>query len=318
MAEIFEKEKNEGLELLGILFRNVRLIIIFVFCSATLSLVIAFFTPRKYQSTAVVFPTENNSIDDVIRNPQFGYDVEADRLIQVMQSSNVRDSIIKRYDLATYYKIRKVKPDWYDKLKKYYEKDIVFTRTPFMSVVIRVRSKDPVMSASIANSIISLISPTREKLLKHNLIIALEALTREYYSLKSDLDSLNTLVNSLTRNKENLNQFIQTERYISLVYNKNELQDNESATALQQLINQYNVKIGWFYDVQNKMKNTRLMIERPLPSVYVVENAIPSYKKVYPRYRVTLVISTVVSFLFISLFLILLHKIRSILTYLRQ
>jgi uncharacterized protein involved in exopolysaccharide biosynthesis len=310
--EIFEKEKNEGLVFLRILIKNIRLILIFVTVSTAITMIVTYLTPKKYESNAVIFPTESNSIDDVIRNPQFGYDIEADRLIQLLQSRSIMDSIIKRFNLTNYYEIDKDKPDWYEQLKKKYGKDIYFTRTPSMSIGIHAKTTKPEMSASIVNSIISLISSVREKLYKQNLKIAVVSLSREYYSLKNDLDSLNLLVQNLTRDKKNLKQFIQAERYISLVFDKTELENNESAMALQQLINQYNVKITWFYDVQNKLKNTRLMIERPLPSVYVVETAIPSYKKVFPSYFTNLMISLAASFLFISFLLFLLHQVTTL------
>lgn len=310
--DLLEKEKKEGMDFIKVIIKNYRLILIFVCVGCVISVVVTIFIPKEYISTAVVFPTETNAIEDVIRNPQFGYDIEADRLIQVLQSRSIRDSIIKIFDLVNYYHIDKTAPDWYDRLQKKYEQDITSTKTVFMSVVISVRNRNPEMSANIANRIITLVNIIREKLLKQNLFLALHALQTEFYSVKNDLDSLNNVVNDLTRSKSGIKQFIQNERYISLIYDKTQLSDAETAKGLQLVINQYNLKLGWYYDIQSKLKNATLMSQRPLPSIYIIESAIPSYKKSYPRYSINLLLAFVGSFVFISFTLYFYHKIQYI------
>ena len=310
--DLLEKEKKESLEFFKVIVNNYILILSVIGVSCVASVVVTFFIPKEYISTAVIFPTESNAIEDVIRNPQFGYDVEADRLIQVLQSRSIRDSIIKRFNLEDYYDIDKSKPDWYDRLQKKYEQDITCTKTVFMSIVISVRTKNPVMSADIANRIILLVNIIREKLLKQNLFLALNALQSEYYSIKNELDSLGNVINGLTQKTSSIRQFIQNDRYISLIYDKTQLHDAETAKSVQLLISQYNLKLGWFYDIQSKLKNATLMTQRPLPSVYVIETAIPSYKKSYPRYSINLLLAFAGSFIFISFTLYFYHKIRFI------
>lgn len=310
--DLLEKEKKESLDFIRVIIKNFRLILAVVVVTCVISAIITFFIPKEYISTAVVFPTETNAIEDVIRNPQFGYDVEADRLIQVLQSRSIRDSIIKRFDLETYYHIDRTNPDWYYRLQRKYEQDITCTKTIFMSVVISVRNKDPEMAANIANRIISLVNIIREKLLKQNLFLALHSLQSEYFSIKNELDSLNNVVNDLTRNKNGMKQFIQNDRYISLIYDKSQLNDAETSKALQLVINLYNLKLGWFYDIQSKLKNATLMTQRPLPSIYIIESAIPSYKKSYPRYSINLLLAFVGSFIFISFSLYFYYKIQYI------
>jgi tyrosine-protein kinase Etk/Wzc len=310
--DLLEKEKNESLDYLRIIIKNWIFILIFVCVTCVTAFIVTLFIPKEYTTTAVVFPTETNAIEDVIRNPQFGYDVEADRLIQVLQSRSIRDSIIKYYNLETYYDIDKDKPDWYSRLQKKYEEDITCTKTVFMSVVISVRNRDPEKAADIANRIISLVNATREKLLKQNLFLALHALKKEYNIIKNDLDSLTNVVNDMTRTKSGMKQFIQNERYISLIFDKTQFNDAETAKALQLVINMYNLKLGWFYDIQSKLKNAELMSQRPLPSIYVIESAIPSFKKSYPKFSINLLVAFVGSFIFISFTLYFYHKIRYI------
>ena len=310
--DLFDKEKAESQDFLQVIYNHFRLILIIVVVACIAAFVVTLFIPKEYTSSAVVFATESNSLDDVLRNPQFGYDVEADRLIQLLQTRSIRDSIIKKYDLVNYYKIDKSDPDWYYWLNKKYEKNIGYTKTVFMSVIISARTKNPEMSANIVNDIITLVNHTREHLLKQNLYVALNALKREYSSVKGELDSLGMIVNQMTKNRSDVKQYLQADRYISIIFDKNQMSDDEAGKALQIVVNQYNVKLSWFFDIQNRLKSANMMDQRPLPTIYVIESAIPSYKKSYPSMSVNLVLAFIGSFLFSSLGLFLIQKIRSV------
>jgi uncharacterized protein involved in exopolysaccharide biosynthesis len=303
-------DKTEWTEYILVVMKHYRLILLFVAISCIAAAIITWITPKEYSSSAVIFPTDSNALDDVLRNPQFGYDIEADRLMQLLQSRQIRDSIIRKFDLLSYFKIDKSDPTWDYILKKKFEKYIQFEKTIYMSIDISARTHDPELSAQIVNEIIVQIGKVRERLLKQNVLMALEALQREYNSQKTDLDSLGLIVSDMTSKRKNINQYLQTERYISLIFDKNQMANDESGKALQLVVNQYNTKLTWFYDVQNKLKNSSLMSMRPLPAVYVVEAAVPSYKKVFPKYSVNLLIAFAGSFLFISFLFFSIEKIK--------
>lgn len=308
----YEKpEPKEWDEFLSVILKNYRLIILFVFTACLATAVLTFFIPKEYTSTSIIFPTESNSLDDVIRNPQFGYDVEADRLVQLLESRMIRDSIVKKFDLVKYYDLDKSDEDWDYKLLKRYQRDVNFKKTEFMSVLISVRSRYPEMSAKMANEIISLIGKIREKLLKSNVYLAISALQKESVSLKSELDSLGGVVEGMTRNRKDIRQYVQTERNVSLIFDKNQMANDEGGKALQLVVNQYNVRLSWYYDVQNRLKNAVLMSNRPLPSVYIIESAVPSFKKSFPKYSINLLIAFTGSLVFITFFLFFLQKIRT-------
>jgi capsular polysaccharide biosynthesis protein len=302
----------ENLAFLRLLYQKRMLVILFVLATTLVAFTVTLFIPKEYTSSATVFATESNSIDDAIRNPQFGYDVEADRLIQVLNSRDIRDSIVKQFSLVAYYRIDTTEADWYYQLTKKYEKDFTVTKTVYMSVIISARTRDPQMSADIANAIIRYADRAREKLLKKNIYTAIRSLESEYLTLKHDLDSLNGMVENLTAQQGGVTQFMHSEKYLSLIMDKARMSGYESSRSLQLLINHYNMRLSWFYDTEVKLKNARLMANRPLPAIYVVEKAIPSYKKSYPRFSVNLLIGFGGSLVFILLYLYLGEILRSL------
>lgn len=307
-----ELNRIEGLAFFRVIYRNRKLIAGFVVFAAVATLVISLFIPKEYTSSATVFATETNSLDDVIRNPQFGYDVEADRLIQMLNSRGIRDSIIRKFSLIEYYEADTTVPDWYYRLCEKYSKDITCTKTVYMSVVISARTRSPRMSADIVNTIIEEVNRARERLLKQNVHKAIESLEREYLVLKKDLDSLNRLITGVAQERGEVTQFMHSEKYLSLIMDKSKLDHYETSRAMQLLVNHYNMRLSLFYDAEVKLKNARLAVLRPLPSVYVVEKAYPSFRKTYPRVTVNVMIAFGGSLFFIVILLFLADRVRVI------
>ena len=75
-------------------------------------------------------------------------------MFQILQSQDITDSVINKFDLAKHYKISK---DYkYYKTTIYYEysQNIKIEKTPYDAVRIEVLDKDPVMASNIVKAII--------------------------------------------------------------------------------------------------------------------------------------------------------------------
>ncbi|MFO7723431.1 MAG: Wzz/FepE/Etk N-terminal domain-containing protein, partial [Bacteroidales bacterium] len=73
-----------------------------------------FITPM-FKSVVILFPTSTNSVskalmDEIPGSKQdimaFGEEAEAEQMLQILNSSEIRDRIIQKYDLRKHYKIR--------------------------------------------------------------------------------------------------------------------------------------------------------------------------------------------------------------------
>jgi hypothetical protein len=56
----------------------------------------------------------------------FGYDVEADRILQLLQSQEIQDSINAKFDLVSYYELDTLDERWRDELRKEFFANINF------------------------------------------------------------------------------------------------------------------------------------------------------------------------------------------------
>ena len=183
-------EKNEGLEILRFLYRERKTMLLVVFAAGLVSVIYTAFITPKYRATATVFPPGFNSADRMMENPQFGYNIEADRMIQIGESVNLKDSLITAFDLAEYYGVDSTDPDWKSTLLRQYEKDISLERTKYMSVKISVLNRDPDKAAEMVNEIIALLSRFWERLFKNNMLESLNYAQRMYLNKQMEVSAI--------------------------------------------------------------------------------------------------------------------------------
>ena len=166
----------------------------------------AFIKP-KYKSLVVFFPSKVNSVSTVLRDEgfnqddplAFGEEEEAEQLIQILHSDNIRDSIISKFDLMNHYDIEANSSFRFTQLYKEYNSNISFRRTEYMSVEIKVLDTDPVVAASIANDIATLLDATKNEIQGISARKAFIIVKAEYERKKRLITSLSDSLNALRR-----------------------------------------------------------------------------------------------------------------------
>lgn len=162
-----------------------------------------FITPL-YESKVIFYPATVNSISKALLsdNPsdktdvlEFGAEEQSDQLIQILYSDDIRDSVIRRFNLMEHYEIPKDVEFRYTRLNKKFDKLIQFKRTEYMSVEITVRDKDPRMAADIANTIASLLDLTKNKIQREQADKAFQIVQTQYNAKKSWIERLNDSLN---------------------------------------------------------------------------------------------------------------------------
>lgn len=122
------------------------------------SLVIAFaasyFTRPMYKSTALVYPANLST---------YGAESQTEQLLQFLQSSDIRQYIWKKFNLAAHYHIdttSKLYPFVYDEI---YEKKVGITQTKYESIEIKVEDNDPDTARLLAAGVIEAVNWLIEK-----------------------------------------------------------------------------------------------------------------------------------------------------------
>lgn len=192
---VFKKEETEAIQLLAILYSRRRLIFLFTLITTiTFVLVSLFVIPKKYTSEAIIYPTPTNSEDAILENPSFGFEGHSNQLLQVLKSNTLRERLISKFDLAAYYEVDTSEIDWYSRLSKKMEKDILFERTPYYSLSISASTTSPELSSNMVNYIVDEVNVIVQEIFIDNIETTHQAYQTEYLQkqqyVRSLLDSL--------------------------------------------------------------------------------------------------------------------------------
>jgi len=104
----------------------------------------AFITP-KFKSVAVAYPANVSPYSE---------ESETEQMFQVLQSQDIIDSVINKFDLSAHYEIEKNYKYYKTALYYEYSQNIRIEKTPYDAVSIEVLDKDPELASRIAESII--------------------------------------------------------------------------------------------------------------------------------------------------------------------
>lgn len=317
------KEKEVNNKTAKILFKNKTKIIVTTLVFALLSVVVTYFIPKKYVAFGVVYPTNSNNISDVVKNPDFGFDIHADRLIQLFESQPVKQKIINEFNLIEYYEIDTNSAGWRYTLNKNYSTDISFSRTRYLSVVIEAKMKDSHLAANIVNRLIDIIDEVREDLFKENI----NALLTKY---ESKINQQEELTNNLLQKIYNESNNQQTNKRLA---NNKLLQIEERqksgeilkgdelikeaininySVQKEILINNYYKELGVLNHLNAEYLTIKEKTELPFPSIYKLIPAEADEKKVSPSYIVNIIIAVVLGLIFSIAMVIIPTRVKEI------
>ncbi len=131
-----------------------------------------FITP-KFESTVTMFPTTTTSLSRSVLTSgagtgrqflEYGEIEDAERLLQVLESANIRDRVVERFDLMAHYGIPEDAQYRRTHLIQEYRGNVNIRRTQYGAVEVSVRDKDPVMAADIANELAALADTVQNEL----------------------------------------------------------------------------------------------------------------------------------------------------------
>jgi len=295
---------NDNKNGLHFLFKYRRLWLIAIILGGAFGAGISFFISPKYRSTAIVYPYNSQAREDLVSNPQFGFEFESEQLIQLLGSKTMRDRTINEFKLYDYYKIDTTKKSWNSDLTLRYVNDVNFLRSKYLSVVINVTMKDPVLAADIANFQIDEVDKYRASIFEENRKADLEKSQLEMETMKREVDSLAKLIYAQKGGTDEL-LFNFLENLNNEDYDPSDFVDSPE---LEPLIIEYRFTYDHYISARNDFESKKEAIEDPIPSVYKVDRAQPSYLVVSPSIPVNTALGALTLFILVFLLRFILDK----------
>lgn len=318
------KERNN---LLQFLWKNKKALFMVTGIVFFISIIISFLITPLYLSTAIVFPaaSSNVSFSDQ-RNVKaaamdFGEEEQAEQLVQILQSSRIRDKVVSQFNLLAHYEIDENDKNKYYKLNQEYSSHFTFTRTRYGSIQIDVLDRDAELAAKMANSIVDLIDTVKNDMISERTKPAFEINKRKMGQMLHDRDSVLTSLDSLSALGV-VSLAVRSNLFQALVDSKSAAEKERIANAMdinKQYGAQYDALEHMLNEMIIKIEDFRVSYEQAESDAnanfnhkFVVEKAVKADKKEKPKRMIIVLLATIGGFVFGVLFLLIRQRIQEL------
>ena len=313
------KERNN---LIQLIWAEKKMLFLITVSMIFISFIGSFLITPLFLSTAIVFPAESSNVsfsDQRNGNTEamdFGEEEQAEQLVQILQSSRIRDKVVSKFKLLEHYEIAANDKNKYSKLNNEYSSHFDFTRTRFGSIQIDVLDRDAELAKKMANSIVDFIDTVKNDMIRERTKPTFEINKRKMSQMLQIRDSVFYLMDSLTRMGVVPLEF-RSNLFQALVDSRNAQEKDKIQEKLA-----VNTENGAQYDALEKMRDEmiikiadfRVSFEQAESDAnanfnhkFVVEKAVKSDKKETPK-RIIIVLSASLGGLIFGVLFILIRQ----------
>jgi len=278
--------RPDSIDLVNFIIRHFRIFVITGVIAAVLSAVISLLIKPLFESTVILYPSSNISeapslLGDVTPNTAlFGGDDATEKLLQVINSEQVRDYLRNKYDLSAHYNIKPSERYPNTVIAEKMDRYIHCSKTSFGSVEIRVRDRDRELACTMANDIASRADTIFNNLQRNAAALTLDEI-RSSYEMQDHLVSQYQDSLKMLQGAAGLKIFttLETEtEYLGLI----------RARYLEALA----------------------LSQQNLPYTLVVDRAVVAEKKIFPRRSIMVLVSTASAVILLALVLFVIEGVK--------
>ena len=251
------------------------------------------FIPPKYKSSTLLYPSNIASYSE---------ETYTEQMLQIMESQDITDSIIEKFNLADHYEIKKDKKHWKSALLKEYASNIDISKTKYNAVEIEVTDIDPVLACEIVKEITCLYDKKIASLHKSKRREVLEMLTNQLNEKAIYIDSLKNELNKITEGNNMLQySYMSNDNSIAYLTNSNKATGNVSdAISLVELIS---LESRSYVGLKGAIETELRFINSNMTYSNIISEPFVADKKYYPVRSFIVLLCGMSAFL-ISLFVV--------------
>jgi uncharacterized protein involved in exopolysaccharide biosynthesis len=302
--------------------------VVAIIASSIISLTIT----NLYKSKVILYAVPNYSTSKYLLSNQssgspgllaFGAEEQTEQLMQILQSDQIKNKIIQKFDLFNYYEIDTSLDNKDILLNNKMKKLIHFKMTKYTSIVIEVLDKDPVMAANIANEISNQVDTAMNSIKHDRVMIALNLVEKQYRSMLDTIQCLEDSMNIL-RSMGIYDYAAQSEELLK-GYARAINNNNQQAIRLFEEKLRFFGKYGGalmslrdfvvyekknFGELEQKYAEAKMEAEQAMPHKFVVDSAKPDIRKSYPKRSLIVMQSALSAFILGYIVLLVISIIR--------
>lgn len=278
--------RQDSLDLVNFFIRHFRKFVVAGVAAAILSAVISLLLKPLYESTVILYPSSNITEASTLLGEVapgtalFGDDDATEKLIQVINSEQVRDYLKEKYDLASHYNIRSGEKYPNTVMSEKMDKYLRCTKTSYGSVQIRVRDRDREVACAMANDMAARADTIFNTLQRSAAAVMLDEINHSY-----------------SQQQQLVRQY---EDSLSAV-------DGASILRIYSTLETENEYLGL---IRGRYLEALAMSRQALPYTLVVDRAVVAEKKAWPRRSLIVLVSTFSALLLLTLILMIAEGIR--------
>jgi len=326
-----EQRSLESTNLLITLYHWRKPILKVSLAAAILSAVVSLLMKDRYKSTVIIYAEQQHSFGAQLLESggsdllTLGEERDAERLLQIINSDQVRNKIVEKYQLWDVYEIERDRKGVVALIAEEYSENVYAQITKFGSVEISVIDESPERARDMANDIALFTDSLANKLRSDR---ALTAFKHVENSLNIALDEVRVMEDSMKMFKDlGVYSYVDqiaalTEMYGTAIAEGHPeraqlLKDDmnrlsQYATACKNLER----RLDGAYDKIGTLNKTfdlmQIDIESSIPSMRIVDSASASDKKKYPVRWLIVTLSTLSAFIFTFITLIIIDNFKKL------
>jgi uncharacterized protein involved in exopolysaccharide biosynthesis len=312
-----------------------KLFLIVCFVAGVLAIV---FTHRtiirpQFTATTIIYAPRTNSVSKTLTNETninerldikaYAIEEETEQMMQILNSRELKDVLIERYDLINYYGIKTNRKAWKAKLYETLENFMKIKRTQYGAISISVTDWDPERAAIMANDIASELDTIKNRIERERALGACRALEIQIneaeVECKKIIDSLNVLAK---------NGVFYYDYQVERVMQQYAIAIAQGNTAGVQRLQKELEKMEKWGNTANTLRREQLFISDHIglirvklldaqmdaygtvPVKFVVQNAVAPDKKSYPKKIIIGLLSVFSTFIVTLMILLFIDKIK--------
>ena len=278
--------RPDSVDLVNFLIRHFRKFVIGGLAAALLSVIISLLIKPLYESTVTLYPSSNITeartiLGEVTSNTAlFGGDDATEKLIQVINSDQVREYLKETWDLAGHYRIKPGERYPNTVIAGKMDRYIRCSKTSFGSVEIKVRDRDREMACAMANDMASRADTIFNNLQRNAARVMLDEISRSYQ-----------LQDRLVRQYEDTLSSLQ----------------GAAALNIYSTLETENDYLGL---IRGRYLEALALSQQTMPYTLVVDRAVVAEKKIYPRRSVIVIVSTASFLILLALILFVVEGVK--------
>jgi uncharacterized protein involved in exopolysaccharide biosynthesis len=280
----------------------------------------------------VFYPTTNNSISNALltdlnqrqKDPlEFGAEEEAEKALQILQSSKLTERLVRNYNLMEHYKIDPKSSLRKTKLANKIGSNFSFSRTRYLSIRVDVMDEDAQMAARMANGILDLYDSIKNEIQLDVAIPALDIVKRQMQAKENEINNIKSELQKLgsegVTNYEEQSRALNEEIYKARAAGKMDKVSDliEQLKSLVQFGGQFTaltetlqLELDKLSDLKAKYERAEVDVKETLNNKFTVSGADVAEQRAYPVRKLIVLVSLICTIGFSAIFFAVYEKLR--------